>query len=60
MKLAARIATAAALVAFAVPALACNETKSTNATASQSKPAVAKAEKKASKATPAQSENKKN
>jgi hypothetical protein len=66
MKLAARIGAILALVAFAVPALACNEGRGMSAGASdskaapESKPAIAKAEKKAVKTTPAQSESKKN
>lgn len=58
MKLVKRIAVAAALAAFAVPALACSE-HTTTASAPEQKAKVAKAEKKA-KATPSQSETKKN
>lgn len=45
MRLAARIVTAFALVAFAVPALACGD-KAKSAGSDEKKPAVAKTEKK--------------
>ncbi len=54
MKTAIRIAAALALVAFAVPALACSEQKATTAQAEQKdagKAKVAKAEKAPSQAT---------
>jgi hypothetical protein len=46
MRLAARIATALAVLGLAVPALACEGMKSSTASAPKTKAAVAKAEKK--------------
>jgi hypothetical protein len=46
MKLAARIATALAVLGLAVPALACEDMKPTKTATSKDKTAVAKAEKK--------------